>query len=220
MNLGELEIIFRREMGDTVAPYLWGSAEVPEFATDAVMEAVRRGFQIVDSTTTAVCNIAYTSATPVLTLDVRIIAIRTAIVSGQTLPLGRVSVSWMDRAYPGWRSTTATLPTSYINDWGSGKIRLYPQPTASGTVLLSVAREPLLPLTQPTDTPEIPARYHRSLVAWMKYRGYDKDDTEAGNPLQADRAERAFAAEFGERKSARNEKWAAEQSAPMADTLA
>jgi len=219
MNLGELEIIFRREMGDTVAPYLWGSAEVAEFATDAVMEAVRRGFQIVDSTTTAICNIAYTSATPVVSLDARVIAIRTALVSGQTVPLVRANVAWMEGALPGWRTTTATRPTVYITDWGSGKIRLYPQPTASGTVLLTVAREPLLPLTLPTDVPELPARYHRSLVHWMKYRGYSKDDTEVSNAPQADRAERAFAAEFGERKSARNEKWAAEQSAPMAATL-
>ena len=218
MNLLDLHTVFRREMADTVEPYLWGDAECTEFANDALMEAVRRGLLIIDSTTTAICNIAYTTD-PVLSLDYRVIAIRSALISGQSIPLERVTVDWMDYNYPGWRSTTAAIPTMYIADWGSRKIRLYPDPTTSGTVLLSVHREPTA-LTAFGDIPEIPTRFHRSLVHGMKYRAYLKGDTEVSNQAAAAREEAAFAAEFGERRSARNEVWADSMTGMMADTLA
>lgn len=220
MKLSDLRATFRSEVFDTVAPYLWSEAEVTEYANDAVMEAVRRGWQITDSVTSAICAISYTAASPVVAVDSRIIVIRNAIVRGQVLPLERMKVGRMEQIWPGWRSTTAKYPLIYIDDWASGYIRLYPAPTESGTIDLSVSREPLAALVNDTDVPEIPARYHRNLISWMKFRAYSKADVETANPQLAAEAEARFKAEFGERRSARNEKWASEQSGQFIDTLA
>lgn len=220
MKLSDLRATFRSEVFDTVAPYLWSDPEVTEFANDAVMEAVRRGWQIIDSVTPDVCSLSYTAASPVLEIDSRIIVIRNAIVRGQVLPLERMKVGRMEQIWPGWRVTRAKYPLIYVDDWASGFIRLYPHPTESGVIDLSVAREPLDPLVQETDEPEIPARFHRNLVQWMKFRAYSKSDVETANPQLAEEAEARFKAEFGERRSARNEKWQEEQAGTFVDTLA
>lgn len=219
MNLLQLRDAYRRDMGDFANPPLWDDKTCFEFATDAVMEAVRRGHLILDSSTTAICTIDYTT-NAVLALDARIIAIRAAMIVGQSVPLVPVKLAWLDQTAPGWRTQATGMPTAYITDWSSQHIRLYPAPSVAGTVTLSVAREPLLPLTTGTQIPEIPARYHPALVYWMRHRGYDVDDTESRDQAMVDKYEAKFAAEFGERKSARNERWAAEQSPGFSDALA
>lgn len=207
-------------MLDSADPPFWIDAEVDEFANDAQMEAVRRGLLITDSTTAEICEIDYTTD-PVLPLDPRVIVIRAAIVEGQSLPLIRARLNWMEASFPGWRSHTGQFPTIYIDDWSSDNIRLYPTPTQSGTVLLTVAREPLEEMAATTDVPELPARWHRGLLQWMLYRGYSKEDSETYDPRRAAEAEGRFVAEFGEKKSARNERWAAETSGAVTqETLA
>jgi hypothetical protein len=184
------------------------------------MEAVRRGYSIIDSETPSICHLTYTANNPVIALDKSVIVLRSAIVTGQIIPLlVNATVDWMDRVYPGWRGTTAKYPSILIRDWKSGSVRAYPNPTQSGAIDISVAREPV-PMVLAADEPEIPARYHRSLVYWMRYRAYSKTDTETENEDEADKAEKRFAAEFGERRSARNEKWQEEQAGQTADTLA
>lgn len=220
MNLGNLIDIFRKEVFDTVQPYLWSDAEVAEYANDAVMEAVRRGYQIIDSSTAEIVVLPYYANRPVLELDPRIIVIRSAIVRGQLPALERQKVTRMDALWPGWRTHSGLRPTAYLDDWASYQIRLYPTPTQSGVIELSVAREPLDPMVRNGDEPELPARYHRNLINWMKYRAYNKADAETQNLDKAALAEKAFAAEFGDRKSARNEKWQEEQAGVMFDTLA
>ena len=219
MTLGELIDVWRRQSGDSVAAFLIDNAELAEFASDAVVEASRRGHLIIDSDTVEICEIDFDDTDPVLDLDPRIIVIRSAIIEGQTIPLERYTIAWMDMFYPGWRAHTAKVPTGYVADWSSNNIRLYQKQTTAGTVLLNVAREPLAPLADLADVPELPARCHRSLVGWMDKRAYSKDDSQWYSPDRAAKGEAEFVREFGEAKSMRNEKWANESPGMTADTL-
>jgi hypothetical protein len=98
-------------------------------------------------------------------------------------------------------------------------IRLYPTPTQSGTLKLVVAREPLCSLEYDYDEPELPSRHHRSLVWWALFRAFSKFDTEVNDLQRAAECEARFGKVFGERRSARSEKWIAEQSGAVADAL-
>lgn len=215
MNLGELCTDFGYKARDRALPGFWDTTRRRMFANQALMEAVRRSKLIIDSTA-SICTIAFTTTNPVLNLDSRIIGIREAIVSGATLPLDPYHIA--DMPY-GWRSTTGT-PAGYITDYGSNQIRLYPQPTTAGTLLLSVFREPLEDMANDSDEPEIPARYHADLVQWMLFLAFDEKDAETNDPQAAAKAEKKFTAAFGQRVSARNEKWQSETGAGFPDSLA
>lgn len=203
--------MFWREVDDVVASHLWTSPFVDEIANDAVMEVVRRGHTIIDSSTTAICTIAYAADAVSVPIDSRVIDIRHAIVRGRTAPLIETTIDDIEAGFPGWRSTTSTYPTVLIKDWESGKRRLWPIPTASGYIDMTVAREPT-PLTADTHVPEIPARYHQLLRHWMKKRAFEIPDTETQDLQRSAAAEAEFTKEFGPRIGAVREKWRSEQS--------
>lgn len=218
MTVADLIAEFRDRAFDQKSPPLWTDTQLIRWANDAQREACRRGKLLIDSTDDTICSIDYDTVDPVLDLDTRIISIREAIVDGQTIPLDEYLLSRMNELFPGWRSAAAQFPMGYIKDYGSKQIRLYPQPTQAGTVLLSVVREPLEDMAK-TDEPELPARYHMSLVEWLLYRAYSLQDPDTCDPQRAQKALTAFETEFGRRSSARNEKWQEEQSGRMTDTL-
>jgi hypothetical protein len=206
-TVSDLIDIFRREARDKNEPYLWDDDELAEFADDAQMEACRRARLIVDSTTSAICNVTVTANNPVVTIDPRVIFIRRALLVGQPAPLGRGTWREMDARLPGWQDASAGTPQIMVTGLGTLSRTLYPKPIANGTLNLVVVREPLVPLTLKTQTPEIQARYHRSLVYWMLFRSYSKVDSDSMDPQKAAKAEAMFAAEFGPRTSAVEEAW-------------
>jgi len=202
MKLEQLVALFRAEVDDTAAPYLWTDPEVIDYAADAEMEACRRALLLIDSSTAATCQYTVAPGASVVTLDTRVLYIGRAKISGQNTPLSRRLVEFMDADKPGWESDTGT-PEAYITDWETGKIRLYPAWTAGGTLNLTVAR---LPLTEMDDLggdePEIRPEFHRSLRFWMLYRAYSKKDRETEDPEKAQANLALFEAEFGPRSSA------------------
>jgi hypothetical protein len=175
-----------------------------DYANEAVNEASRRAKLIVDSTTTAICRITVASGTAVYTLDPRIIAIRRVKLASNARVLGK-SVYWeLDEAYPRWDESTGTVDR-IVTGMDTDKIRLFRIPTVADTLQLTVVRLPLLPLAKDGDTPEINARFHRSLVYYIKHKAYNNQDSEVFDPNKADVHLAFFEQEFGPKSAAINE---------------
>jgi hypothetical protein len=114
----------------------------------------------------------------------------------------------LETSDPYWEDASATTyPCAFVPDWESGKLRFHPPPTAQLTALLTVVRDPLAEVTNEDDTPEIAARYHRSLRHWMAYRAYLKPDEDTYRPDKAKEAMALFEQEFGPKSSAIDEAW-------------
>lgn len=202
MNLAQLITLFRQEIDDAEPPYLWTDPEAVDYAADAENEACRRGLLLIDASTASICQYAITAGQPLVTLDPRVLYVGRAILAGGTTPLTRRLTGNMDADKPGWESDTGT-PDSYITDYQTGKIRLYPSPVATGTLNLTVARLPIAEMDNPNDdSPEIRQEFHRSLVFWMLYRAYRKKDRETEDPEKAKEALAMFEQEFGPRTTA------------------
>lgn len=206
MKAGDIIDLFRQAVDDVVAPYLWSDDEAFEYLNDAEREACRRIRALVDSSTTAVCQLTV-DTTGIAVLDERVLFVRKARIAGR-MPLRRKNMQDMEECLPTWEDAAAsTYPEAFIPDWETGKLRFHPKPLSSVTVMLSVVRDPMAEMNDRSDTPELNARYHRSLVHWMAHRAYSKPDEETFRPEQATAAEKRFEAEFGPRSSAIDEAW-------------
>jgi hypothetical protein len=207
MTLSDLIKVFRSDADDVALPNQFADEEVIEYAVDAQMEAARRARLLTDSTTAEICRAAITADDPWVQLDPRVIFVRRAIVDGRTIPLCKAQQREMDASVPGWESSVSSSVTHYIADAQSGSLRLWPPPSVSGTLRLTVVREPLVAMEDMADEPEIPTRYHRSLVYWMLYRGFSRPDSDTYDKERAALNLALFEQEFGKRSSAQEEEW-------------
>ena len=119
-----------------------------------------------------------------------------------------VNVDDMDSAMPGWQfQQRQDRPQRLVAGMTTGKLHLWPVPAQAGAIRLTVQRLPLKPLRDAMDKPEIRPELHRSLVHWMLYKAYGREDTDLHNDAKAAVALAKFEAEFGRKASGRNEEW-------------
>lgn len=209
MTLSELRDSFRRKSGDLAKPYFFTDAELDEWANEAEVEACRRAHLIVDSQG-QIAQLSVAAGESVLDIDSRIIAIRRArLSSGRTLR--PVVVRSMDESCPGWENATASTPVIYIPDYQTSAIRLHPPSAAKDTVYLTVVRAPMNRMVEDDDCPEIAERYHSALVEYMLAEGFGTADADMFDPKRVERSAANFAAEFGPKISALDERWQMEQ---------
>lgn len=207
MTLGELITAFRRDVNDKNTPYLWSDEEATEYANDAVFQACRRGKLITDSTSATCCSVTITAPAYDAPLHDSIIYLTDVLLPDGT-PLRKLSRRYMDRAVPGWRAQVAERPEAWIPDFSSRRMRPYPAPSSEVTLDLTVVRGPLVQMEDlVNDSPELPSRYHASLVHWMRHRAYTRPDSDTKNEKLAEAAEARFAAEFGPAVPAIEEAW-------------
>lgn len=220
MKVGELIEIFRRQADDDGTPPKWTEPELITWLNEAEREACRRARLLVDTRGTAVTvsgttttththgRVTLGSGTDFYDLDPRIIYLRRVKLAGRTLPLRAIDYRDLDQCAPGWEAHTGTVE-GYVRGLDTGKFRPYRIPTASGTVTLTVVREPLVAMTNPNDQPEINPRYHLGLIDWVSYRAYMKKDAEIYSPDEAAQHLALFEAEFGTREKANalEEEW-------------
>lgn len=206
MKAGEIEDLFRGEVDDLVEPFLWSPEEALEYLNDAQNEAGRRIRAFVDSSTAAVCQLTVPVG-GLATLDPRVLFVRKARFSGQT-PMRRMNMQDMEAHDPMWQDAgQTTYPSAFIPDYETGKLLFWPPNSAQLTALLTVVRDPLVPIANRDATPELNARYHRALRHWMAYRAYMKPDSETYRPDAAKVQAALFEAEFGPKSTAIDEAW-------------
>lgn len=208
--MNRLEIItqFRGEILDAVAPYLISNELAIIYANEAQVEACRRARLLVDSSTDSVCEATVTSGNRLVPISPKVISIRRLRLSGETRPLARCRMQDMDEQVPGWdASVTPGTPTVAVLDYESSSICLHPIPSANGTVLMTVTRDPLAEMTADGSEPEIAERYHAKLSAWMRYRAFSIPDSDLYDPAKAAESLAEFESEFGKRVSAAEERF-------------
>lgn len=206
MTLSDLMTLFRTETDDTVAPYLWSDDELIDFANDAQLEACRRARLLVDSSTSAITQIALSAGQALVALDPRVLFVRRARFAGG-LPLRRMTMQDMEAYDPYWLDTQDGTPRAFVPDYETGKIRLWPGPAQTMSLQLTVVRDPLVDMQADDDVPEIAPRYHRSLRFWMMARAYGKQDAQANDPKKELNSMALFEQEFGKKSSAIDEAW-------------
>lgn len=209
MNLGELKILVREGADDTAKPPLWSDAFITAALNEAESQACRRSRLIVDTSTAEVCNIKLTADKPLYEIDPRVIFVRRVKLSTDGSLLGFCRVRDMDTAMTDWESETGDV-VAWIPDYTSGKMRLFRRPTAAqvpATLTLTVVREPLAPMKDDKDKPEIKPRHHYALQHWAFYRMFSKRDQETYDPNRAAAHLALFEAEFGPPSTAQDEQW-------------
>ena len=208
MKVSEIMSIFRAETKDKAKPYFVDELMALGFLNQAQSEAARRARLLVDSESQEICRVQVSAGEPVVYIDPRIISIRRARLASSSRPLVKAKVRDMDDRFPSWDSSTnQSTPMIVVTDYGTNQLYLHAIPKADDELLLTVVREPLSDLKGDNDVPEIPARYHYGLIAWMKYRAYSIDDADRYDPKQAAVALGHFESEFGPRISATDEQY-------------
>ncbi|RST54108.1 DUF6682 family protein [Variovorax sp. DXTD-1] len=205
MTLEELIAAYRDEADDHADPPFCSDSQLVRFANEGQIEAARRAFVLADSTS-AMCTIGYAANDETITLDPRILQVRSASIGNEEVRLS--TVEQVGCTWPYWRTDTArNVPLYLIRGLDTGKLHLYPRPAVSGTIQLAVYRLPLTTLENDSDEPELRPEWHQSLVDWMLYRAYSRRDSEQIAPQLSAEALARFEAEFGRRTGARNENW-------------
>ena len=203
MTLSQLLARLRIDLDDTEQDYLWSDADLKSYINEAQEQAVRRARLIIDSSTSAVCNVTVVANTASYTLNSKIYRVLDVIPSwnGGDL-LRKWTTKELSLRNNSWHSETSKTPDAYLLDYESGKIRLYPKPTQNGTLTLRVYRLPLQDMVADSDTPEIAEHYHKPMLHYARFLAYMKPDADTQDKAKAQEAEALFALEFGEQKSA------------------
>lgn len=205
---------------DTGTPLLWSEALRLTYAADGELEAAARARLILDTTTTAICEIQVSAVTAAevadyvpLEVDERVIFVRRVKLDSQDKPLPKVSVAELDLQCPGWETEIGT-PRAWV-PVEDHKIRPYPLPDTDDVMRLHVIREPLEAVALATVSPaaaavplEIPSRYHMGIVKWMLHRAYlHRERQDMYRPEESARYLSEFEEQFGKRSTAVDETW-------------
>lgn len=209
MNKGEIRNRCRREMKDTRKPYLFSDEQLDDWINEAEVEAARRAFLLVDSTSDA-ATLDIAAGDVGADLHPSVIYVRRARLVSIQKQLVPVVCRTMDETSPAWESATASTPIAFVPDWQTGYLRLWPPNKIDDTVAMTVVRKPLKPMTKDSDVPEIREHYHAMLLDWPKFRAYSTPDSDFFDQKKADRHEAAFVRNFGQ-SAPIDEHWAQEQ---------
>lgn len=177
MTPADLLLRFRREMADTVEPYLWSDEEIIDYIASAHERLVRKVGGLADSTS-SITSITVVPGTEWYAISPRILKIRKATVVSTGVPLHIDTPETADARGIRFRPGSAGWPKALVQGLEDGKLRLYPVPVLADTIALSVLRMPMQAITAPESEIEAPEQHHEHLLLWMKALAYRKQDSE------------------------------------------
>jgi len=173
MNTTELLSVFREEMSDAVAPYLWSDALVYTYIDDAQKQFCRWTYGIEDARSFKI--IIKADGTEWYALDPMILKVRSATsqATGDDMPL----VAAEKMREKGMKFDGRVGPTrALITGLEKGYVRTHPVPNVASVVELSTFRLPND--VGAGDDFEIDPQHILPLLYWVKHKAYGKQDTE------------------------------------------
>ena len=184
MLLSEIIATVRDELDDKVPPFLWTDIDIVRYANRSQNELATKARVIVDSTTTAITQIAVVAGTEDYALDSRIVAVKRCRLASQARRLIGRSVYYLDNHKVGWELDSAATPIFYLLDRTTGFITIHPKPVLNDVLLMTVNRIPLVQLdvNSLNNSPEIPVRHHNDLIIGVLSYAYNKKDTDHFDP--------------------------------------
>lgn len=198
MTVEELEAMFRADIRDAKAPYLFTSADFLRFLNEAELQACIRADLLLEEEDADLCTIAVTAPSAIYALHAAVTRVHfatfTAEGSDEPTRLTLITRPELTRLRPRWRERTEPPRELIPMD---RKVRFGCIPEENGTLQLEVYRTPLTPMAAADDEPEIAAQHHTALIQWCLYRAYSRPDVERFDRQAADRALAEFERTFG-----------------------
>lgn len=180
MTTTELLAVFRQEVFDQEAPYLWSDALVYTYIDDAQKQFCRDTYGIADARS---FKLSVLSGTEWYKTDARILKIRSIVRadSGRDVPLLPVEKMDGDMRFDGASGPVKAL----VSGLEKNLLRAWPKPNAAATLELRTFR---LPTTVETgDDFEIDDQHVLPLLFWVKHKAYDVQDSETYDQHASDK---------------------------------
>ena len=192
MTPAALLAMFRSEVKDAVAPYLWSDADVFQYIWDAEQMFCRLTNGITDASTAAVVDIPVAAGATWLTLHASILKIRGATRTSDGAEL--TILNYEDLAGRGLRFDGKKAPVStVIVGMEENKLRLHAVASAVDAIKLLVFRLPLAAsYSAVSPSFEITATHHYHLLDWVKSLAYLKQDAETFDKSKSEECELRF----------------------------
>ena len=209
MNLGDLRAALRMMLTDVAPPYRWDDLTLNRYLNNAVREACIRARLLKDDADSqpGLCSLAVVTGVPIMRFDPSILVIRSGALPGITFPkLWAVTADSLDKLEPCWDSSVnngAFSPRFMVMDLSQKSFRLYPTPTADGTLRLRVWRMPMISelMRDDTDTPVIQLPDPEELCHWAASEAFMQPDAELISTQLAALNLAQFEQRFGARPS-------------------
>lgn len=197
MNSTELLEVFRDEMADTAAPYLWSDALVFRYMNDAQEMFCRLTEGIEDSSTPAICRLSVEVGTDWYATSPMVLKIREVVDVSTGRPYDVMNMEKASAKGVHFNGNPGPLRL-FVTGLEKNKLRAWPMPNVSAEVELRVFRLPKPVVAQSAitedgdQTLEIDDRHHMALLLWMKGKAYGKEDAETFDRRKADDYEQRF----------------------------
>lgn len=205
MIVSELYELFRSDVVDEVAPYLWKDSEVYRYMNDAYRMFVRLTGGIPDSTS-SITQVAITAGESYSDVSPLILKFRLAelqsngskitIINPEDVRnLTRIDYGVAVSIKPSTPGRITHMVIGGDRVQARGQVRWIQQPIVSDVALLTVWRLPIDTINETTDDfgfVEINEEHHEHLLLWMKYRAYGKQDAETVNNVDSETYKAAF----------------------------
>jgi len=177
MTTTELLALFRTEVFDLEAPYLWSDAWAYGAIDAAQKQFCRDTYGIADARSFKV--LVKADGTEWYALDPRILKIRAATDSVTGVPVPIVPVEKMIEQRMKFDGHQGPL-SALISGLEADTLRAWPKPNVASTVELRTFRLPVD--VAAGDDFEIAPQHHRYLTYWVKHLAYGIQDTETYDP--------------------------------------
>jgi len=207
MNLPELIAAARAmlddpDVGGDERDLLWSDDELVRWINEAQQEAARRAYLLFDDTS-SITQVQIDSSGNRFPVNQRVIRVNGARLIGGIHPyLIPANEDELDIRDPQWGKRQGE-PTRYVNR--DKHILLDRIPTGPGVIQLEAYILPSELALGVNETLDIDPQHHEALLYWVKYRAYDKDDTETKNAEKSAIGSNQFTSRFGRRRDASEE---------------
>jgi hypothetical protein len=216
MTPKQLHDLFRTQIADTIAPYLFSTDEIYEYMTDAQRMLCRLTEGIPDATSADVTKIDFGPMVEYGSMSPLVLTVRGAyrksdgreieVLNIEDFRYGTGGLN-IDYDYlPGggnaaagyadtlrWRIQTGPQINAIILGMEKNKARCYPICTVGDTVMIETYRLPRGELTVSANCQfEVDAQHHRHLLLWMKSLAYAKQDVDIRDDRLAAQYEQDF----------------------------
>lgn len=191
MDTGELLVLLRQELADTVEPYLWSDDELLTYLNDAQVMLARKTDGIPDASTPAVTQLAITPGVEWYPLHAKVLKVRTATRLSDGGRLEVLTPETAERNGVRFNGTQGPVRVA-VQGFEDRKLRVWPIPSVADTLELAVFRMPLKSLLD--ADPEVAEQHHIHLLLWARSRAYLKQDAETFDKGRADDFETRFRA--------------------------
>lgn len=212
MTSDDLYTLFRSDVVDAAAPYLWSDSEVWNYMNDAYRMYFRLIGGIPDSLSSVtqvpvVAGVATAVVSPLivrfnnayLTSD----GTELKIINGTQRPqigatdYGNLVTAMRDNS----TGPVRYMQTNVGRDQFGGTVRWVKVPSVNDTVQLDVYRLPIDTVTAGFGFDELGEEHHEALMLWMKARAYGKQDAETFDRGRRDDYDKQFRAYCADAKA-------------------